>query len=80
MKGTIVIRGTEDGKTSGNIRAHVAMRLGRFDKIERKPVGDSMNTDILTIRTSKKTFEEIKRELNEFYPNKCIFLTRKALA
>lgn len=77
MKGLIVIKGTMDGKTSGNIRGHVAMRLGRFDKIERVTIGDTMNTEVLSIRTSRKTFEELKEELNEFYPGKCMFLNKK---
>lgn len=75
MKGIVLVKGT----VSGDVRAHVAMRLGRFEKVERKSVGDSSNIELLRITCGRKKFKELKEELNTYYPNKCMFLTKKAL-
>lgn len=80
MRGVIIIKGDEDHRKVRNPKAHIEMRLsGWFDKIEYKNVGDSIGTEVMCVRTNRKTFESLKEQLNCFYPKRCIFITKTGL-
>lgn len=79
MKAVIIVKGNEDHRVVRNIKAHIEMRLNRrlIDKIEYQSVCDSIGTEVLCVRTTKKTFEDLKEQLDVFYPKQCVFITTK---
>lgn len=81
MKAVIIIKGGEDHAPIRNIKAHIEMRLNRqvIDKIKYHNINDSIGTEVLSVRTDKKTFVDLKNQLEVFYPGKCIFITKKGL-
>lgn len=77
MTGVIIVKGSEDVHLAHEIGTYVEMRIRRFiDKVSYKPVGDSKHTVVLNVRTKRNTFEELKEELNDLYPKKCVFLRK----
>ena len=77
MKAVIIIKGNEDRKPIRNIKAHIEMRLNRwYDKITYHNVNDSNGTEVISVRTDKNTFEDLKKQLEVFYPNHCVFITK----
>lgn len=80
MKAVIIVKGNEDHRIVRNVKAHIEMRLsGWLDKIEYKNVSDSIGTEVMCIRTDRKTFESLKEQLNCFYPKQCVFITKAGL-
>lgn len=77
MKAVIIIKGNEEHKIIRNIKAHIEMRLSRwYDKITYHNVNDSIGTEVLSVRTDKENFESLKEQLEVFYPNQCVFITK----
>lgn len=64
-----------------NIKGYLEMRLGwtswLFKKVKCQLVDDAHTCVVFNVRTRKKKFESIKRELDELYPKKCVYFTEK---
>lgn len=82
MKAIIIIKGNEDHKVIRNIKAHIEMQVNRkwFDKITYHFVDDSLGTEVISVRTDKQNFEDLKNKLEIYYPKQCAFITRKKRA
>ena len=82
MKAIIIIKGNEDHKVIRNIKSHIEMQLNRkwIDKITYHFVDDSLGTEVISVRTDKQNFEDLRNKLDIFYPNQCAFITYKKRA
>lgn len=76
MKGIVVVKG--DIKKVCNVKGHIEMRIRKlFDKLTCQLVDDDHSTVVFHVKTNKKTFDEIKHELNTLYPGSCMYLEPK---
>ena len=79
MSGVIIIKDGRSINKVMNIKGYIEMRLRRYiDKFTCQMVGDSNNTIIFNIRTSKKRFNLIKEDLLKI-SKECVILEAKGL-
>lgn len=77
MKGIVIVKG--DIKKVYNVKGYIEMRIRKlFDKLTCQLVDDEHTTVVFQVRTNKKTFDELKNELNKLYPGSCVYLEPKA--
>ena len=77
MKGIIIVRESNVSEIL-NMKGYIEMRIRKhFDKLTCQLVDDAHTCVAFQVKTKKKTFESIKDELNELYPKKCVYVTKK---
>lgn len=82
MRNSIIVKDA-NAKIVLNMKGYLEMRLGwnwlsrLFKKIDYKLVDDALTCVVFQVKTRKETFEQLKKELDELFPGKCVYLVKK---